>query len=87
MQLIRNFAQKHSHPGYCLNSVVSSNVCLVVASYLFLADQLIQEPITQREGALNLCMYVDSTCCRIALVQHSLYGKCYIGAIIYLALL
>ena len=35
-----------------------------------------QEPITQREGALNLCMYADSTCCQIALAQHSLYGKC-----------
>ena len=45
-----------------------------------------QEPITQREGALNLCMYADSTCCQIALAQHSLYGKCYVSAIIYLAL-
>ena len=40
------------------------------------------EPITQREGALNLCMYADSTCCQIALAQHSLYGKCYVSAII-----
>ena len=45
-----------------------------------------QEPITQREGALNLCMYADSTCCQIALAQHSLYGKCYVSTIIYLAL-
>ena len=37
--------------------------------------QYYQEPITQREGALNLCMYVDSTCCLIALVQNSLYSK------------
>ena len=37
------------------------------------------------EGALNLCMYADSTC-RMALAQNSLYGKCYVSAIIYLAL-
>ena len=36
-----------------------------------------QEPIIQREGALNLCMYADSTCCQMALAQNSLYGKCY----------
>ena len=37
--------------------------------------ELRQEPITEREGALNLCMYADSTCCRMALAQNSLYGK------------
>ena len=37
-----------------------------------------QDPITQREGALNLCMYADSTCCQMALAQNSLYGKCYV---------
>ena len=36
-----------------------------------------QEPIAQREGALNLCRYADSTCCQMALAQHSLYGKYY----------
>ena len=45
-----------------------------------------QEPITQREGALNLCMYADSTWCQMALAQNPLYGKCYVGAIIHLAL-
>ena len=38
---------------------------------------LYQEPITQREGALNLCMYADSTCCQIALAQHSLHSLGY----------
>ena len=45
-----------------------------------------QEPITQREGALNFCMYADSTCCRKALDHRSLYGKRYVSTIIHLAL-
>ena len=32
---------------------------------------LYQEPITQREGALNLCMYADSTCCGIPYMEFS----------------
>ena len=74
------------------NSYTVNPTCKLLTIFIIpllimeLAGEYNQEPITQREGALNLCMYADSTCCQIALAQHSLYGKCYVSAIIYLAL-
>ena len=49
-----------------------------------MSDIVNQEPIPQREGALNLCRYANSTCCQMALAQHLLYGMYYVSAIIHL---
>ena len=69
-----------------LSPAGTSDRHLDTSDWVWGAIMLVQEPITQREGALNFCMYADSTCCLIALAQNSLYGKCYVSAIIYLAL-
>ena len=68
------------HEAASLNEI--ENYCITVKN----SSGYNQEPITQREGALNLCMYADFTCCQTALAQNSLYGKCYVRAIIYSAL-